>query len=131
MPAPTDAVTREQKEAFQRAQRPSSASRLHQEKLRALWPDIRQKLEAGWSVAEVWQELHRVVGLHCSLRTFYRAIKALSLAPSVGPAAGQDPGRNATPAPPAPAPTGWPKPLGEAPSSASRKSMTDLLNEPP
>jgi hypothetical protein len=126
MPAPTDAVTREQKEAFQRAQRPSSASRLHQEKLRALWPDIRQKLEAGWSVAEVWQELHRVVGLHCSLRTFYRAIKALSLAPSVGPAAAQDPGLVA-----APAPTGWPKPLGEAPSSASRKSMTDLLNEPP
>ncbi|CDI04770.1 hypothetical protein BN873_p70008 [Candidatus Competibacter denitrificans Run_A_D11] len=129
-PDAPETVTREQKEAFQSAQRPSRASRNNKEKVRVLWPEIRQKLEAGWSVEEVRQELHRVVGLRGSLRTLYRYIKELSLAPEAGPAAGNDLRLEAPPAPCAPAQKGWPKHPGEAQPPAPRKSITDLLNEP-
>lgn len=125
-----ETVTREQREAFQSAQCPSRASRNNKEKVRALWPEIRQKLAAGWSVEEVRQELHRVVGLHGSLRTLYRYIKELSLAPEAGPAAGNDLGLEATPAQRAPAQKGWPKHHEEAQPPVPRKSITDLLNEP-
>ncbi len=107
-----DTVTREQREAFKSAQRPSRTARNNKEKVRALWPEIRQKREAGWSVEEVRQELQRVVGLHSSPRTLYRYIKELSLAPELTPVQR--------------AQEGWLK-QREVP----RKSITDLLNEPP
>ena len=113
-----DTVTREQREAFKNAQRPSRTARNNKEWVRALWPEIRQKLEAGWSVEEVRQELQRVVGLHSSPRTLYRYIKELSLAPEL------------TPVQRAPAQEGWLKQHKEAQPPAPRKSITDLLNEP-
>jgi IS30 family transposase len=106
-------VTPEQKHAFQNAVRPSGGHRNDRNKVRELWPEIRQKLVAGWSVKEVWQALRCAVDVQCTIRTFYRYIKESS------DEAAADPACSASRAQKEP----------RSPSPPQRKSITEILNE--
>jgi hypothetical protein len=72
-------------EAFQKTER-STAALKDRERVRQALPIIQKKRAAGWSYAEIRQEMQKTLGFKSSLRTLYKYVQRESASvPATGP----------------------------------------------